>query len=169
MKRGVVTLMLVVLMQTSAVCRAAPPGPRAPAPLVATAVAQLLDPAQGSRVIALWSLECTYCEENLRALMRLHAAHPAIDLVLVSTDPIARSADIARRLAAIGAGALPTYAYADPMPQRLDMLLDPGWGGELPRTLAVAAGHRRAWSGALHADSLQEIVDFAIGPTRGDR
>jgi hypothetical protein len=139
------------------------------APLDAARVPALLDAARGPRVIALWSLECTYCEENLRALLQLHAAHPAIDLVLVSTDPIARGNEIGKRLAALGASALPSYAYDDAMPQRLGLLLDPGWGGELPRTLVLAGSRRRAWSGALHPADLGAIVDFAAAAPGTDR
>src|SRR5690606_5349335 len=107
-------------------------------------------PDHGVRVIALWALDCAYCEQNLRALAALHDDDGDIEVVTVATDDIGLRDAIAQRLAAAGAGALPARAYAGSSPQRLDFLIDPSWGGETPRTLILRAdGSRAAVSGAL--------------------
>ncbi|MEO7071614.1 MAG: hypothetical protein ABI300_01025, partial [Rhodanobacter sp.] len=58
-------------------------------PLAAKDVAALLQPpAQGARLIAVWALDCAYCEPNLQALATLQRAHPRdLQLVTVTTDP----------------------------------------------------------------------------------
>lgn len=50
------------------------------------------------------------------------------------------------------------YAYAASVPTQLNFLLDPGWGGEWPRTLTLRAdGTRGALSGKLTAIQLQHL------------
>ncbi|MGN2242286.1 hypothetical protein ACFWZU_02115 [Frateuria sp. GZRR33] len=131
-------------------------------PLSATDVPALLaPPAHGERLIALWALDCAYCEPNLQALARLQQAHPkSIELVTVATDDMAHAKAIEKRLATAGMTAWPARAYADATPERLNYLLDPEWGGETPRVLVIRAdGSRQGYSGELTEKQLQ-----ALGP-----
>jgi hypothetical protein len=130
-------------------------------PLAAADVPTLLTPpARGERLIALWALDCAYCEPNLQALARLQRAHPrAIELVTVATDDMAHRAAIEKRLQAAGMAAWPARAYADATPERLNYLLDPEWGGETPRVLVIRAdGSREGFSGELTAGQLQALA-----------
>lgn len=130
-------------------------------PLTAADVPALLaPPAHGERLIALWALDCAYCEPNLQALARLQQAHPqAIELVTVATDDMAHRDAIEQRLAAAGMDAWPARAYAEATPERLNYLLDPDWGGETPRVLVIRAdGSRQGWSGELTARQLQALA-----------
>lgn len=116
-------------------------------------------PAHGERIIALWALDCAYCEPNLAALAKLQRAHPKqVQLILVATDgPDQRNAVVAR-IAQMHMDAYAARLYAEPMPQRLNYLIDPGWGGETPRTLVIRAdGTRVAVSGELTTAQLQRI------------
>lgn len=130
-------------------------------PLAATDVAALVKPpARGERIIALWALDCAYCEPNLAALAILQHAHPhEIELVLVDTDgPTARAA-VATRLEKMHMTEYPARLYAEPAPQRIDYLIDPDWGGETPRTLVIRAdGTRIAVSGELTPAQLERIA-----------
>lgn len=130
-------------------------------PLDAAGVQALLKPpARGERIVMLWSLDCVYCEPNMRALARLQRAHPGkIELVTVATDDVARERDaVASRLAAAGMRGYAAYAYAAAAPAQLNFLMDPQWGGELPRTLVVGAnGSRAAISGELTATQLRHL------------
>ena len=133
----------------------------APSALRAEDVPALLKPpAHGVRVLALWSLDCAYCESNLQALLKLQRAHPReIDLIAIATDSVAQQDALARRLHAAGVDALPSRAYADDTPDRINYLLDPDWGGELPRTLIIRAdGKRSGISGQLTPDKLTAIA-----------
>jgi len=121
--------------------------------------ALLKPPARGERIIALWALDCAYCEANLRALAGLQHAHPGeIELVPVATDDIAQRDALEQRLQQAGVAGYPARAYAEATPDRLDYLIDPRWGGETPRTLVIRAdGTRLGISGALSAAGLRKL------------
>ena len=116
-------------------------------------------PARGERIIALWALDCAYCEPNLAALVKLQRAHPRdVQLVLVATDgPVMRGA-VAARLDHMHMADYPARLYAEPNPERINYLIDPEWGGETPRTLVIRAdGTRVAISGELTPAQLQRV------------
>jgi hypothetical protein len=129
-------------------------------PLAATDVPVLLQaPAHGTRIIALWSLDCAYCEPNLEALAQLQRANRRdVELLTVTTDSIALRAAIEARLRSMKMDVYPARAYAEASPERLDYLLDPNWGGETPRVLVIRAdGSRMGISGALTPAQLQKL------------
>jgi iron complex outermembrane receptor protein len=134
------------------------------APLTALSAADvpalLKPPAHGERIVAIWALDCAYCEANMQALAKLQRAHPhEIELVTVATDDIAQQrAALERRLHAAGMDAYPARAYAAATPERINYLIDPGWGGETPRTLVIHAdGTRAGISGALTPAQLRKL------------
>ena len=129
-------------------------------PLAAGDIAALLKPpTHGERIIALWALDCAYCEPNLEALAKLQCAHPRdIELVIVTTDSIERRRAIEARLQHMKVDGLPNRAYAEAMPERLNFLLDPTWGGETPRVLVIRAdGSRLGISGELTPAQMRKI------------
>ena len=129
-------------------------------PLAATDVPALLQPPpHGKRIIALWALDCAYCEPNLEALAKLQRAPPRdIELVIVTTDSIERRRAIEARLQHMKVDGLPNRAYAEAMPERLNFLLDPTWGGETPRVLVIRAdGSRLGISGELTPAQMRKI------------
>jgi len=134
---------------------AAPPVAFAPADVKAL----VAPPARGVRIIALWALDCAYCEENLSALATWQRQHADVDLVFVATDSIGQRDALGARLKAAGLDSVPARAYADATPDRINYLIDPQWGGETPRTLVIRAdGTRRAFSGALSAERIGGLV-----------
>lgn len=130
-------------------------------PLAAADVPALLQPpAHGQRIIALWALDCAYCEANLDALATLQRAHPdEIELVIVTTDSITQAEAIETRLRHMKMDVYPTRAYAEASPEHINFLLDPDWGGETPRVLMIRAdGSRLGISGALTPAQLRKIL-----------
>lgn len=130
-------------------------------PLAAADVPALLQPpAHGARIVALWSLDCAYCEPNLEALARLQRANPhGLELVTVTTDSIELRAAIEARLRRMKMDGYPARAYAEASPERLNLLLDPDWGGETPRVLVIHAdGSRKGISGALTPAQLRKLL-----------
>lgn len=121
--------------------------------------ALLKPPAHGVRIIAIWSLDCAYCEANMQALAKLQHAHPReIELVTVATDDIGQSAAIEARLGAAHMGGYPARAYAEASPGRLDFMIDPGWGGETPRTEIIRAdGSRQGITGEITETQLDKL------------
>lgn len=129
-------------------------------PLTAADIPALLrPPARGERIVMLWSLDCLYCEPNMQKLAKLQRAHPRqVGLVTVATDSIAQRAAIAARLHAAGMEGYAASAYAAATPARFNFLIDPDWGGELPRTIVIHAdGTRTAASGVLTAAQLERM------------
>ena len=130
-------------------------------PLAASDVAALLTPpTHGERIIAIWALDCAYCEPNLDALAKLQRAHPNdIELVIVTTDSIDRRDAIEARLQKMKMDGYLNHAYAEASPGRLNFLLDSNWGGETPRVLLIRAnGSRLGVSGELTPKQLREIL-----------
>ncbi|MEO5831420.1 MAG: hypothetical protein ABIQ36_12725 [Rhodanobacter sp.] len=130
-------------------------------PLAAADVLALLQPpAHGERIIALWSLDCAYCEPNLAALATLQRQHPdQIELVIVTTDSIEQATAIESRLRSMKMDVYPNRAYAEASPERINFLLDPHWGGETPRVLLIRAdGSRLGISGALTPTQLRKLL-----------
>ena len=130
-------------------------------PLAASDVAALLKPpAHGERIIALWALDCAYCEPNLQALAKLQRAHPHdIEIVVVTTDSTERRQAIETRLQKMKMDGYPNRAYAEASPERLSFLLDPNWGGETPRVLVIRAdGSRLGISGELTPTQLRKVL-----------
>jgi len=117
-------------------------------------------PSRGVRIVALWALDCAYCEENLTALATFQRAHADVDLVFVATDPIGQRDALAARLAGPDLASVPSRAYTDATPDRVNYLIDPEWGGETPRTLVIHAdGSRRTFSGAIDARRIASLVN----------
>lgn len=145
------------------------PPPAGNAPMTAAAGLRSLDargaaaltasPAHGARLLALWALDCAYCEPNLAALAALQRAHPGdFELVTVATDPVTARAAIMARLRQAGVANYPAYAYAEAAPERLNFLIDPKWGGETPRVLLIRAdGSRLGISGELTSAQLKKL------------
>lgn len=130
-------------------------------PLAASNIATLLKPpAHGERIIALWALDCAYCEPNLEALAKLQRAHPRdLELVIVTTDSIERRQAIETRLQKMKMDGYPNRAYAEASPERLSFLLDPNWGGETPRVLVIRAdGSRLGISGELTPAQMGKLL-----------
>ncbi|HEX7340190.1 MAG TPA: hypothetical protein VF271_09700 [Rhodanobacteraceae bacterium] len=125
--------------------------------------ALLQPPAHGERVIALWSLDCVYCEPNLAALAKLARQHPhTLQLVVVSTDAPSRQKAVAARLQKMHLAAFTTYVYAEASPERLNYLIDRDWGGELPHTVVIRAdGKHFSFSGDGSPAQLRHVADGA--------
>ena len=128
--------------------------------LLEPAGAAALTHASAPRVIALWSLDCTYCDGNLRRLAAL-ARERSFELVTVATDAPERRAEVEARLAALELHDGTAWIYGESSPERLNYRIDPDWGGELPRTIVVGAGEALQISGALtpaQIDNLRRLL-----------
>lgn len=129
-------------------------------PLTAAEVPALLRaPAHGERIIALWALDCAYCEPNLDLLDKLQRSKPDdVELIIVATDSIEQREAIEARLRQMKMDVHPIRAYAEASPERINFLLDPQWGGETPRVLVIRAdGSRLGISGALTPAQMKDL------------
>lgn len=116
----------------------------------ATPAALARDFAGKPYILAFWSLECGYCQSELRSFARQFKARPDLPLVLVAADAPELAPAVAARLAEIGLDPAGHWAFADPMPERVRYAVDRKWRGELPRTYFFDAAHRvRIVAGAV--------------------
>lgn len=83
-------------------------------------------------LLKLWSLDCVYCKKNLAVFAEMVKADPRLRLITLAVEqPLPEHTRILDGLG-VGAGR---YAYGADAPEALAYAIDPGWGGELPRTL----------------------------------
>ena len=110
-------------------------------------------------LLALWSLTCSHCQEELAQLGKLHEQRPELNVVLVSTDTPDDAATLTATLARHGLARAESWVFADGFAERLRFEIDPRWGGELPRTYLYAADHSaRAVSGRLDPQQLEPWI-----------
>jgi thiol-disulfide isomerase/thioredoxin len=93
-------------------------------------------------IVAFWSVTCTHCPNELKALGALKKANPKLDVVLVAADSPEEAPQTAALAARYGLAKVEQWVFSDDMPERLRYEIDPRWHGELPRTHFYDAGHR---------------------------
>ena len=117
---------------------------------------QLLEQHPRPVLVVLWSVDCPPCYDELAALGRLHQEGETLPVVLVNTDTLRSSDDVAATLQRHNTGALPNYQFADPIPARQRREIDPNWYGELPRSYLIEEDSTQGHSGALTEQRLRD-------------
>jgi thiol-disulfide isomerase/thioredoxin len=107
-------------------------------------------------ILALWSLDCTHCVDDMILFGKLAKKYREFDLVLVSTDAPEQQQEIARTLQHYRLGQAESWVFADSYAERLRFEVDPEWYGELPRTYFFdAAGNSTAVSGKIERAQIE--------------
>jgi thiol-disulfide isomerase/thioredoxin len=108
-------------------------------------------------ILSVWSVnDCVYCLKEMAMFGELAKTHPALPLVLVSTDSPDSIPQIDALLARHGLADKPSWVFNDDIPERPRMAIDPQWRGELPRTYLYDAAHQRvAVSGVMDEQKLR--------------
>lgn len=137
-----------------------------PRPFVAGSMQQIRVAHAGRPfVLALWSLTCTHCQEELAQLGALQRSHPQLNVVLISTDTPDDAEALTATLARHGLARAESWVYADAFAERLRYEIDPRWGGELPRTYFFDRAHAvTARSGALAPAELERWAVTPVAP-----
>ena len=127
-------------------------------PLKAADVPRLMSEAKGQPLIVeIWSLDCGYCRENTAHVVEWLRSHRGVRVAMVAMDGFDDNAEsVSQALASMPVTPhIAQYANAEAIPERLRAALDPGWRGEMPRTLLIdAQGRRRASSGLIQPGAL---------------
>jgi hypothetical protein len=127
-------------------------------PLEAADVPRLMSEAKdGPLIVEIWSIDCGYCRENTAHVVEWLRSHRAVRVAMVAMDAFDDNAEgVAQALASMPVTPpIAQYANAEALPERLRAALDPGWRGEMPRTLLIdAKGRRRASSGLIQPGAL---------------
>lgn len=149
-------LWLALMLLSANVAQAAEPHP-----FTSGALQQIIA-AHGGKpfILSLWSRSCSHCREELIMLGQLMLKQPHLPLVLVSTDTLEESDDIAKTLQGYGLGQVESWVFADPYIERLQFEIDNRWYGELPRTYFYEGnGTHKGYSGRLDMSFVQAWFD----------
>lgn len=105
-------------------------------------------------VVVMWSLSCPPCFNELRMLGQWRVRHPAIPLVLISTDFGVDHNEVIKQLAEFNLNAVDNWIYADNFVEKLRFSIDPRWRGELPRTYLIKPQASQIVRGELKIEKL---------------
>jgi thiol-disulfide isomerase/thioredoxin len=126
-------------------------------PFVAGSMARVRAENAGKpHIVALWSLTCPPCHEELALLGKFLRTHPDTRLVLISTDAPEDAPALTDALHHHGLGHLEGWVFADAFEERLRYEIDPAWHGELPRTYLSDGARTLAVSGKLRREQLEK-------------
>ena len=120
-------------------------------PFMASSRVEIEKAHQGQPMImAFWSLDCTYCLDELNTLGEFVKHHPKIKLVLVNADGLSTTQEVAKALKQIKLpAAYEAWQFSEPDEERLRYSIDKAWYGELPRTYYYDNAHQvKAVSGS---------------------
>lgn len=93
-------------------------------------------------VLALWSVHCAPCIEDLPLWKQMRALHPGVPIVLVAADPAEEAPRVTTLLARYGLGRDPGWIFGEAYVEKLRFAIDRTWRGELPRTYFHDREHR---------------------------
>lgn len=93
-------------------------------------------------ILTFWSVDCAYCEDDLKLLGDIVKEQPEIALVTVCTDDPATAANAKKVLGKIDLPAHQQWQFAESDVERLRYNIDKKWYGELPRTYFYNAQHQ---------------------------
>jgi hypothetical protein len=118
-------------------------------------------------VLALWSVYCEPCREEMALWKVIRRKYPHVPVVLVSTDAPAERALVEKFLARNNPGRVESWAFADDFSERVRFAIDRGWRGELPRTYFFDSSHQAiARSGALDRAWVEDWLSRQARPGR---
>lgn len=87
-----------------------------------------------------WGVTCGPCKVELPLLGEFMKDHPAIDVVTISADLVPDlSAATQSMLAKSGLSSAENWIFNDGFVERLRFEIDPGWQGDIPRTMLISS------------------------------
>ena len=111
-------------------------------------------------LLALWSLGCPHCPDELALLAETARKNPDLTIVLISTDTPDEADAIASMLNRHGFGQAEAWVFADTFTERLRYEIDRHWRGELPRTYLYGTdGSVTGVSGKLTPQRLDQWLE----------
>ena len=109
-------------------------------------------------LLLVWSMDCEFCQASLEVLSKARAAHPGLEIVTVTTDPVADAVlagEVGSRLSSLRLHA-DAWGFGAEAPERLRFAIDPLWRGEKPRSYWYDGNAQRAaFSGSITRDRVE--------------
>ncbi len=110
-------------------------------------------------ILALWSLDCTNCLDDMAMFGKMTKKYRNLDLVMVSTDTPQQRKQIANMLQRYRLGNVESWVFANSFVERLRYEIDAQWYGELPRTYFFdAQGRSIPVSGKLDRSQVENWI-----------
>ena len=90
-------------------------------------------------IVHFWGVTCGPCKVELPLLGEFMKVHSAIDMVTISAD-LVPDLPVASRsmLAKSGLQSAENWIFSDGFVERLRFEIDPGWQGDIPRTMLIS-------------------------------
>jgi thiol-disulfide isomerase/thioredoxin len=86
-----------------------------------------------------WGVTCGPCKVELPLLGAFMKDHPGVDVVTISADLVPDlSAATQSMLAKSGLSSAENWIFNDGFVERLRFEIDPGWQGDIPRTMLIS-------------------------------
>jgi len=121
-------------------------------------------------IIALWSVTCEPCREEMMLVADLHKKYPKVPIILVAADPPSSRAAVLRFLGNYKLGRIQIWQFNDDSAERLRYSIDKSWTGELPRSYFLNAQHEvTAQSGVVDPQWLKNWVERETAAARVQR
>jgi len=130
-----------------------------PQPFVAGSWQKIRDAQQGKpTIIHFWGVTCAVCLAELSDWTDLTKEVGNTSIVFIAADPVLQDEQrVQRQLTKAGLAAADNWMFADAFTERLRFEIDPRWGGELPRTILIAAdGKTEVLTGAADFAALKK-------------
>ena len=90
-------------------------------------------------LVHFWGVTCGPCKVELPLLGKFMKGHPAVDMVTISADLAPDQPGAAQSmLAKSGLSSAENWIFNDGFVERLRFEIDPGWQGDIPRTLLIS-------------------------------
>jgi thiol-disulfide isomerase/thioredoxin len=90
-------------------------------------------------IVHFWGVTCGPCKVELPQLGEFMKVHSAIDMVTVSADLVPNLAGATRSmLEKSGLQSAENWIFSDGFVERLRFEIDPGWQGDIPRTMLIS-------------------------------
>jgi thiol-disulfide isomerase/thioredoxin len=117
-------------------------------------------------MVNFWGVTCGPCKIELPLLGQLMKENPGLDVVTVDADLVPNLPDAtASMLEKAGLSSAENWMFNDGFVERLRYEIDPGWSGELPRTVLVAAdGSSTVLPGVADLSKVRTWLDAQARP-----
>jgi thiol-disulfide isomerase/thioredoxin len=119
-------------------------------------------------IVHFWGVTCGPCKVELPLLGTFMKDHPAIDMVTISADLVPDLPDATRStLEKSGLSEAENWIFDDGFVERLRFEIDPGWQGDIPRTMLITReGVMTTLEGSADMAEVGKWSDRQLGATR---
>jgi thiol-disulfide isomerase/thioredoxin len=119
-------------------------------------------------LVHFWGVTCGPCKVELPLLGQFLRDHGAIDVVTISADLVPDLPAATRSmLERAGLQAAENWIFSDGFVERLRFEIDPGWQGDIPRTLLISRdGTIKTIEGSAEIRDLEKWSDQQLAATR---